>query len=49
MNGDGLLDLIVHIETTALELTATSEKAVLEGFAGGMMIRGSDFVTVVQE
>lgn len=50
VNGDGLMDLVVHIETTALELSATSEKAVLEGMTySGLMIRGSDFVTVVKE
>ena len=49
VNGDGLMDLVVHIDTTALELTAISEKAVLEGYAGSMTIRGSDFVTVVKE
>ena len=50
VNGDGLMDLVVHIETTALDPTLFSEKAVLEGMTfGGMMIRGSDFVTVVQE
>ena len=49
VNGEGLMDLVAHIETTALDLSATSENAVLEGQAGGMTIRGSDFVTVVRE
>jgi Beta-propeller repeat len=48
VNGDGLVDLVVHVDTTAFELSETDKLAVLEGqtFAG-MMIRGTDSVRVV--
>ena len=48
VNGDGLLDLVVHVETTALQLSASDTVAVLEGqTTGGTMIRGNDSVRVV--
>lgn len=48
VNGDGLLDLVVHVETEALELTETSERAILEGMTfDAFSIRGSDFVQIV--
>ena len=48
VNGDGRLDLVVHVETEALQLSATSKKAILDGKTfSGMVIRGSDSVRVV--
>jgi len=48
VNGDGLLDMVVHIQTQALQLTSTDTEAVLEGetFAG-IPIRGVDTVRIV--
>jgi len=48
VNGDGRLDLVVHVETTALQLSETDTITVLEGqtFAG-QAIRGTDSVRVV--
>lgn len=47
VNGDGLLDLIVHVQTEALQLSETDTEAVLTGrtFAG-QAIRGSNSVRV---
>ncbi len=48
VNGDGRLDLVVHIETEALELSETSQRAFLDGKTfSGDPIRGSDFVRIV--
>jgi hypothetical protein len=48
VNGDGDPDLIVHITTQALQLTATDTEAVLTGRTyGGTPIRGKDNVRVV--
>ena len=50
VNGDGILDLIVHVDTTALEITAEDTEAVLEGETyDGVKIRGVDTVRIVQE
>lgn len=48
VNADGLLDLVLHVETAALQLTDADTQAVLEGrtFAG-TRIRGSDTVRIV--
>ena len=48
VNGDGLLDMVVHIQTQALQLTITDTEAVLEGetFAG-IPIQGVDTVRIV--
>jgi len=48
VNEDGLLDMVVHIQTQALQLTSTDTEAVLEGetFAG-TPIRGVDTVRIV--
>ena len=48
VNGDGLLDLVVHVSTDALQLNDTDAVAVLEGqtFAGAP-IKGRDTVRVV--
>lgn len=48
VNGDGLLDLVVHVSTEALQLTETDLEAILEGQTfDGTPIRGSDSVRVV--
>jgi hypothetical protein len=47
-NGDGYIDLVVHIITQDLVLGASSTEAVLEGMTyGGMHITGSDSVNIV--
>ena len=49
VNGDGRLDLVIHVSTEALQLTAGDVEAVLEGrTTSGLRIRGSDSVRVVQ-
>jgi len=48
VNGDGILDLVVHVDTTALELTETAASALLTGRTfSEIEIRGTDTVTVV--
>ncbi|MCH8275495.1 MAG: PD40 domain-containing protein [Armatimonadetes bacterium] len=48
INGDGLLDLVVHVVTDALELTGEDVEAILEGrLYDGTLIRGSDTVRIV--
>ncbi|MBI4528708.1 MAG: hypothetical protein HY695_33340 [Deltaproteobacteria bacterium] len=48
VNDDGLLDLVVHVSTSALQLTETDTEAVLEGMTfSGRAIWGSDMVRVV--
>jgi len=47
-NGDGLLDLIVHVNTEALQVSDADTVAVLEGKTfDGKPIRGTDTVRVV--
>ena len=48
VNGDGLLDLAVHVLTSVLSLTTTATEAALVGEVfGGGTIRGTDFIRVV--
>ena len=48
VNGDGLVDLVVHVSTEALELTAGATRAFLEAKTfGGTPIIGSDWVRIV--
>jgi hypothetical protein len=48
VNGDGRLDLVVHIQTQALQLSANDTQAVLEAETfGGTAIVGTDFVRIV--
>jgi len=48
VNADGFLDLVVHVETEALELTSTSVEAILQGRTySGQLITGSDSVNIV--
>jgi hypothetical protein len=48
VDSDGLLDLVVHVETEALELTESDVEAVLEGVTfDGTPIEGRDSIRVV--
>ncbi|MFQ5874449.1 MAG: SBBP repeat-containing protein, partial [Dehalococcoidia bacterium] len=48
VDGNGLLDLIVHVDTEALQLSETDQQAVLEGQTfGGELISGVDTVRIV--
>ena len=48
VNGDGLMDLLVHVETEALELSEGDTEAVLLGRTyGGVNITGIDSVRIV--
>jgi hypothetical protein len=48
VNGDGRQDLVVHIETEALQLSETDTQAVLEAETfGGTAIVGTDVVRIV--
>jgi len=50
VNDDGRDDLVVHIDTTALELTGEDVEAVLTGkLETGQPFRGLDSVTIVKE
>ena len=49
INNDGLEDMIVHIDTTALQLSVGDIDAVLEACTiSGVKIRGTDSVRIVQ-
>ena len=48
VNGDGLLDLVIHVSTDALELSDADTEVVLEGNTfEGRAIRGTDSVRVI--
>jgi TolB protein len=48
VNGDGRLDLVVHVTTSAFQLTTTDTLAVLKGKTnGGVSIKGTDTIRVV--
>ena len=48
VNGDGLLDLVVQVETEALDLAEDDKLAVLTGRTfSGTIIRGTDSIRVV--
>jgi len=50
INEDGLIDIVVHVDTTALELSLGDTEAVLEGETyDGVRIRGTDTVRIVNE
>jgi YVTN family beta-propeller protein len=50
VDGDGLLDILVHVDTRALELSSTNTVAVLTGQTfDGIKIRGEDTVTIVKD
>ncbi len=49
INEDGLLDIVVHVDTTALELSLGDTDAILEGVTyAGVRIRGTDTVRVIE-
>jgi len=49
VDGDGLLDQVVHVDTTALELSETDEEAILDGKTfSGISIQGVDTVRVIE-
>lgn len=49
INGDGLLDLVVHVSTQMLQLSEGDTEAILEGQTyDGMHITGTDSVRIVQ-
>ena len=48
VNGDGRLDILVHVNTSAFELTNTDEEAVLYGKTyNGVRIKGVDTIRIV--
>lgn len=48
VDGDGLMDLVVHVETEALELSPEDTQANLVGYTfGGLGVIGSDSVRIV--
>lgn len=48
VNGDSFIDIVVHVITKDLQLTANSTKANLEGkLIDGIIIKGSDSVQIV--
>ncbi len=48
VNGDGIKDLVVHVLTSALQLTAGDTQAILEGeTTDGLQIHGADSVRIV--
>lgn len=50
INDDGILDIVVHVSTEALQLTGTDTEAVLKGETfDGVFIRGVDTIRIVKE
>lgn len=48
VNGDGLMDLVVHFNTDALQLSEGDTVAILEGRTfSGLPILGADSVRIV--
>ena len=48
VNGDGLLDVVVHVSTETLQLSDTDTAAVLRGkTSDGRVVKGTDSVRVV--
>ena len=48
VNGDGLMDLVVHVSTAAFQLTAGDTQAFLEAKTfGGAQVIGVDSVRIV--
>lgn len=48
VNGDGLLDLVIHVSTEALQLSETDTEAILEGTTfAGQSVTGRDTIRVV--
>ena len=50
LNGDGLLDIIIHVDTAALELSLGDIIAILEGETyDGVRIRGENPIRIVND
>ncbi len=50
VNLDGLMDLLIHVDTQAFQLTGSDTEAVLKGETfDGFLIRGTDSVRIVPE
>ena len=50
VDGDGLLDIVVHVDTSALLISSGDTEAILEGETfDGVRIRGTDTVRIVNE
>ena len=50
VDGDGLLDIVVHVDTSALQLSSDDTEAILEGETlDGVRIRGTDTIRIVNE
>jgi len=48
VNNDGRLDIVVHVTTSAFQLTVSDTMAVLKGKTnGGVSIKGTDTIRVV--
>ena len=48
VNGDGLLDVVVHVSTETLQLSDTDTAAVLRGkTSDGRVVKGTDSIRVV--
>ncbi|WP_198552766.1 thrombospondin type 3 repeat-containing protein [Psychromonas sp. Urea-02u-13] len=49
VNGDGLIDLLTHVDTTALEIPEGEASAILNAQTySGEAVRGSDIITIVK-
>ncbi len=49
VDGDGLLDIVVHVETAQLQLSDTDTEAVLNGTTfDGLAVQGTDTVRIVR-
>jgi hypothetical protein len=49
VNGDGLLDLVIHINTSALQLTSFDSEAIVEGLTvDGKFFWGTDSIEVAE-
>ena len=47
---DGLIDIVVHVDTSVLQLSSTNTEAILEGETfDGVIITGKDTVRIVKE
>lgn len=49
VDGDGDLDMVLHFDTDALDLTCASTEATLSGEAGGVPIQGTDMIRVLKD
>ena len=49
VDGDLDLDLVLHFDTQALDLTCASTEATLSGQAGSVVIQGTDMIRVLKD